>query len=224
MMFVLSLMLYYSRRKFDSQKIEKKTNKLLFFILMLVFPTAVLTVFVQAGIDNYLRIFTAIAMRFVHTGQIFYMTYPDDILLSFADANGIVALFRDILGALRIVSWSELPVNHGLLAFQHHYPELGVLTGPNDRHNTFGLFYFGYWGAVMFSFLMGVFTSFIRNYLYKHTNFNLVNMSFYVLLVMAANNLNQDPSGMAVGYFFSIFMIFPPLFMISYFMFITLRK
>lgn len=224
MIFILSLMLYFARRKYSSNQIEKKANKILLFILFLVIPVAIFTVISQAGFDNYLEALLAIAMRFVHTGQIFYMTYPNDILFSFSEANGFIAFFRDIFGALRIISWDELPTNHGLLAFQHHYPTINLLTGPNDRHNTFGLFYFGFFGSILFSFLMGFIMSLIRNVLYYSLKFNLVNMSLYVLLVMAANNLNQDPSGMAVGYFFSIAIVFIPLFLISYILFEISRK
>jgi len=224
MIFIISLMLFFSRKKFSSYKIEKKANKILFVILFLAFPAAIFTVFIQAGYDDYLQVFIAIVMRFIHTGQIFYMTYPNDILLNFPEANGFIAFFRDILGATRIISWQDLPTNHGLLAFQYHYPSIDTLTGPNDRHNTFGLFYFGFFGSIIFSFLMGLIMSFIRNFLYKYLKFNLINMSLYILLVMAANNLNQDPSGMAVGYFFSIALVFTPLFLISYILFEISRK
>jgi len=223
MIFVISLMLYYSRKRNHSSKVEKKATRIMYAIAILLFPAAIFTVFIQAGFDNVVEVIIAIAMRFIHTGQIFYMVYPNDILFSFPEENGFIALFRDILGGLRIVSWNELPANHGLLAFQYHY-ELDVLTGPNDRHNTFGLFYFGYIGSIVFSFIMGFLMSFIRNFLYKYFKFNLITMSLYVLLSLAANNLNQDPSGMAVGYYFSIGLIFTPLFLVSYLMFQVSRK
>tara|TARA_R110000824_G_scaffold73985_2_gene188350 strand:- start:151 stop:1344 length:1194 start_codon:yes stop_codon:yes gene_type:complete len=224
MIFIISLMLYFSRKRLSSSRVEKKANKILIFILFLVFPAALFTVIIQSGLDSYAEVAIAIAMRFIHTGQIFYMTYPNDILFSFPEANGFIALFRDIFGSLRIISWDELPVNHGLLAFQHHYPTIDTITGPNDRHNTFGLFYFGFFGSVIFSFLMGFIVSYIRNFLYKRLSFNLINMSLYALLVMAANNLNQDPSGMAVGYFYSIGLVFTPLFFISYMFFEISKK
>lgn len=224
MIFIMSLMLYFSRRKYNSDQIEKKANKILIFIVFLAFPVAIFTVMIQSGYESYSEALLAIVMRFVRTGQIFYMAYPNDILWSFPDANGFIAFFRDIFGALRVVSWNELPANHGFLAFQYHYPTIDTLTGPNDRHNTFGLFYFGFFGSIIFSFLMGFIMSFIRNFLYKYLKFNLINMSLYVLLVMAANNLNQDPSGMAIGYFFSIFLVFTPLFLISYMLFEISQK
>ena len=52
----------------------------------------------------------------------------------------------------------------------------------------------------------------------------LINMSLYVLLVMASNNLNQDAAGMAIGFFFSIALVFTPLFLISYILFEISRK
>jgi len=223
MIFIISLMLFYSRRKSINRSVESKANKMMLKLVFILFPAAILTVYIQTGVNNLIEPIIAIAMRFIHTGQIFYMVYPNDILNSFPEESAVLALFRDILGALRIYSWDELPTNHGLLAFQYHY-DLDILTGPNDRHNTFGLFYFGFYGAIIFSFIMGFILSFIRNYLYTYLKFNLITMSLYVLLVLSANNLNQDPSGMAVGYFFSIMLVFIPLFLISYLLFEISRK
>jgi len=215
MIFTISLMLFFSRRINSDVSLEKKATKLLLKILFLVFPAAIFTVFVQTDFENIYEVVLAIAMRFVHTGQIFYMVYPNDILFEFPNANGFVALFRDMLGAWRIIDWNELPVNHGLLAFQYHYA-LDVLTGPNDRHNTFGLFYFGFWGSIVFSYVIGFIMGFIRNKLYYRFRFNLITVNLYVLLNLAANNLNQDPSGMAVGYFHSIGIVFTVLLVISF--------
>ncbi|MGU5818704.1 O-antigen polymerase [Aeromonas caviae] len=215
MIFIMSLMLFFSRKINSDVSLERKATKLLLKILFLVFPAAIFTVFVQTGFENVYEVVLAIAMRFVHTGQIFYMVYPNDVLFEFPAANGFIALFRDVLGAWRIISWDELPINHGLLAFQYHYA-LDLLTGPNDRHNTFGLFYFGFWGAIIFSYLIGFTMGFIRNKLYHFFRFNLITVNLYVLLNLAANNLNQDPSGMAVGYFHSIGIVFTLLIVISF--------
>lgn len=215
MIFTISLMLFFSRKINNDVSLEKKATKLLLKILFLVFPAAIFTVFVQTGFENIYEVVLAIAMRFVHTGQIFYMVYPNDVLFEFPNANGFVALFRDVLGAWRIIGWDELPINHGLLAFQYHYA-LDLLTGPNDRHNTFGLFYFGFWGAIVFSYIIGFMMGFIRNKLYYRFRFNLITVNLYVLLNLAANNLNQDPSGMAIGYFHSIGIVFTALLIISF--------
>ncbi len=224
LIFIIFLTVFFARKSFFNPKIEKKFQKISISLLIILFPVTFLTLFIQLGFDNLNEILISLLLRFVHTGDIFFMAYPNDVLAYLnTNENGFFALFRSILGALRIVSWENLPTNLGLQVFWYHY-DTDLVTGPNARHNVFGLFYFGFMGSLLFSFFLGYIYSFIRNKLYKLLKYKESNVILYTLLVMSINYIGQDPSGQTVDYLFSILLIFPPIYFISLMMFQLSKK
>ncbi|WP_301381824.1 hypothetical protein [Aliarcobacter butzleri] len=195
----------------------------MFLLLILLFPTAIFTIYIQSELNNFAHIMISIGLRFLHSGDIFFMLYPNNYLMELKQANGFIALFKDFLGTFRVISWENLPVNIGYQTFEFHY-NTNILTGPNARHNIFGLFYFGFAGAIVFSFLIGFLMSFIRNRIYKILKPTASNLTFYVLIALSINFLNQDPAGMAVGYFVSIIIFFTLIYAISYILYNISRK
>ncbi|MCT7471117.1 oligosaccharide repeat unit polymerase [Aliarcobacter cryaerophilus] len=216
LIFIISLVMYFSRKFYSNRDMEKRINKYFMLFILMSIPLAMFTISIQSGIEDTNRLLFAIFYRFVTTGDIYYMLLPNDIISLIPSDNGLIALFRDVLGAFRIISWSELPPNLGLWAFQMHYPSIEALSGPNARHNIFGLIYFGWIGSLFFSYTIGLSISYIRNKLYSKLKFNLINMSLYVLLAYCAIFINQDPSGMAVSFLLSTVLVFPMLYVVSY--------
>jgi hypothetical protein len=153
-------------------------------------------------------------MRFINTGDVFYMSYVDNSLQFLDKGSGFLALFKAPLGALRIVSWDQLPVNLGLQLFWYHY-DTDLMSGPNSRHNVFGLFYFGFYGSILFSFFVGFVTSYLRNVLFYKIKRNMTGMVIYVFMAMISPFLSQDFPGLALDKFLSFFIIFPVLYFFS---------
>lgn len=212
--FTASLSLYFTRKFHEVRALEQRIRGFFLVIIALSFPVALATVYIQAGIEDLDELILALLMRFFHSGEIFYMVYPRDVLAGLSEGNGFLALFYSPLGSLRLVSRADLPINLGLQAFWYHY-NTDLLTGPNARHNVFGLYYFGPIFSVLFSFFLGLLFSFTRNTVYRILPSSLIGMVSYVLLMNCAIFIEQDISGQALEYFFSVFLIFPVLYFAS---------
>lgn len=214
LVFSISLALYFVRRFYPVRQVEQRMRRLFFLVVALSFPVAIAAISLQSGIDQFGELVAALVTRFLQSGEIYFMVYPDDILARLQDGNGIVALFYSPLGSMRLVDRENLPVNLGLQAFWYHYT-LDVISGPNARHNVFGLKYFGPVASIVFSFLLGALFSFTRNTLYRRLPATPVGMIGYVLLVSCAVFIEQDVSGQAFEYAFSVALIFPMLYGLS---------
>lgn len=224
LLFTVFITLFFGRKINFNKKTEKKFQKIAVFLLVLLIPVAFLTLYIQLGFEGIDEILISLALRFVHSGDIFFMSYPNDVLMHLnTNDNGIFALFRSILGALRIVSREDLPVNLGLQVYWYQY-DTDLISGPNARHNVFGLFYFGFIGSLFFSFSVGYIFGFVRNRLYKKLKPTQTNVILYTLLVMSINYAGQDPSGQAIEYLFSVLLIFTPLYFISLMLYAISKK
>ena len=218
LIFTCFFVIFFSRKFGPADLVEKRAKRVFLSGALVAVPLAVMTLVVQSGLRGWGDVSVSLLMRFINTGDIFYMALPNNLLGDLTPANGFMAMFKDVLGALRIFSWEELPVNLGLQVFWANY-NVDLISGPNARHNIFGLFYFGVVGGAVLSFCLGFFVSFIRNRVYLALPATLSSMIFYVLLCSVTLYVEQDPAGMAVGYYFSIFLIYPVLYGFSLLLF-----
>jgi hypothetical protein len=214
LIFTVSLGLFFASRFHGMEKAERRMRRFFVAILVLSFPVAIGVISIQAGIQDVGELVLALTMRFLQTGDIFFMVYPDGILAQLPQGNGLLALLYSPLGSLRIVERESLPVNLGLLAFWFHY-DTDLLTGPNARHNVFGLHYFGPLFSVAFSFLLGLLLSVARNAAFRRLPASPMGMVTYMLLVSCAIFIEQDVSGQAIEYFFSVLLVFPLLYVLA---------
>lgn len=213
--FIYFLTVFYSQRFILFRGHEQKLKKKITYLACLSIPIALLTIYIQSlsaygvGAVDFKFLIVGLMMRFVNTGDVFFMAWSHDHISSALNSDGaFLALFKDILSALRIYPIDELPVHMGLSLFQSVY-NLDVLSGPNARHNVFGLFYFGPIGACFYSFLLGLLVGFIRNKLYYKLQPSYFGLLAYVSLAYFATFIEQDFSGMAMMYFFSFLLIVP---------------
>ena len=107
-------------------------------------------------------------------------------------ASGFNAVFADILGMFRLVEWDKLPSPFGMTLYKYHYPSIEIVSGANARHNIYGLFYFGYFGSILFSFSLGLTFSFFRNFLFRKLKHNTLFGLFYTLLYFGVLTLESD--------------------------------
>ena len=222
--FIIFLTVLFARKMNLNPHVEKKANTILIGFLILAFPAAFLTLFMQSDVDDYMQLIMPFLLRFMHTGNIFYMTYPNNVIDHLDhNSNVFFVLFQDILGSLRLVPWHELPTNLGLQVFRYHNVT-DLIGGPNSRHNVFGLFYFGFYYSILFSFILGFIVSFIRNVIYVKAPATPLWMITYVLLAISSNFIEQDPVTLALGYLFSIFLILPPLYFLAVMLFHISKK
>lgn len=142
-------------------KLKKFQNR--FFILALIGAIGVISVeMMNVAEVSRVNPLIALGMRFILSGDIYMSAYQESSLEMIEWANPLKVMFSDFLGMYRIVPWEDLPKQLGLQLFQL-YVDSDLVKGPNPIHNVFGLFYFGYWGSLLYSFFIGFLLSCIRN-------------------------------------------------------------
>jgi len=215
MIFSLSYVAIFAHRFNVSPRIFRKINRLSFVLLLLGFAGGLVTIVYQTGNSSLEEALSVLAMRFINAGDIYYMAYPNGQLETMEPGNFFLALFKDFFGAFRIIDWSQLPVNLGLQIFWSIY-DTDMVSGPNPRHNIFGLFYLGPVLSVFYSFCVGYALSYIRNKVLLKVRPDFMGLIFYVLLASNTIFMEQDMT-YAIGQLISILMVYLPLYFISRF-------
>jgi hypothetical protein len=159
--------------------------------------------------------------RFVYSGDIYWYAYPDNIYKIIPPNRPLEALFGDFLGLFRLYDWDELPSAIGLTLKRYHHPS-DVISGSNARHNVFGLIYFGFYGSILFSFLIGVSISFVRNRLAGIINYTFVGGGIFTYLILKTSGFDTDPT-LTLSYLNNLLVIFPVLF-IGYLLIVEFLK
>ncbi|MBP2167468.1 hypothetical protein J2125_000660 [Erwinia toletana] len=200
--------------KFDVERtIYKKIKRFFLIFLSLGVMAALITISYQTNSDNFSYLFSVLAMRFVNTGDIYFMSYINGTLEQLMPANFFLALFKDFFGAFRLVDWANLPTNLGLQIFWSVY-DSNQIQGPNPRHNVFGLFYLGPYLSIFYSFIVGFSVSYIRNKMLMKLSASPASMIFYVLIAANTLYIEQDTT-FALGQYLSICIVFIPLWVLS---------
>lgn len=162
--------------------------------------------------DNTLNPFLALCLRFVHSGDVYWYAYPNDVYLKIPSNQWFAALFNDTLGLLRIQDWSKLPEAIGITFKNIHHPS-DVPQGPNARHNIFGLIYYGFLGSIIFSYSVGVVLSFIRNKLPYILRADIFGGATFTYLMCRGASIDSDPM-LTITYFDNIVFILPVLYIL----------
>ena len=195
------------------KQIRKTQWKLFLFAVISTIIIIALQSFLKYGDKEIIHPLLKLIMRFVNTGDIYMLAYPNDFLEHMEEGNFFLALFKDIIGMFRFMSWDELPAHIGLQLFQAHY-NTDLIMGPNARHNVFGLFYFGPIWSIYFSFLIGIIISYLRNKLFFKVNSSVMGMVIYIIVAKSALAFEADPP-YSISVYLSIIIIFIPLFLLS---------
>lgn len=159
---------------------------------------------------NTLNPILALSLRFIHSGDVYWYAYPNHVYLFVNGERWFSALFTDTLGLLRIINWEKLPEAIGITLKNIHHPS-DILQGPNARHNIFGLVYFGFYGSILFSYILGASLSFIRNILPYLVSNNFFGGGLFTYLMCRGAVIDTDPM-LTITYFNNLIFIFPSLF------------
>lgn len=168
------------------KKVAKLSLKLFYLVCIMILGIIIFKD--NQGVNPFLML----GIRLIHSGDAYFYGYPNDVLKDIKPASGFSALFSDILGMFRIVEWDKLPPPFGMTLYRYHYPLTEIMNGANARHNIYGLFYFGYIGSILFSFVLGFIVSFCRNFLFRNIKRNTLFGLFYTLLYMGTNTFETD--------------------------------
>ncbi len=199
--------------KINSSKVKevlKKSIRIQRIILYFSIPLIFLIMYIQfvntGGDGNEHSPLIALGQRIISFGDIFYLSFPNDVIKSMDSTNGFLQLFKDPLGMLRITSWEELPIDCGIQVYKYHYNN-EMISGPNPRYNYFSILYFNEIGQIIFCFIIGLITSFIRNTFFKILPNNIVLGSIYTLFAINIIYLYQDQSFFIAKYFNNLIFI-----------------
>ena len=169
---------------------------------------AFLTMFIQSvladGSTNYFYVFM---FRLISSGDIYYFSYANGLIERVSGAKPFLALFGEVFSALRIIPRDQQPKVLGYQFYQMFFNS-DTIAGPNSRHNVFGYVYFGFYGSIVFSYLIGLLLSVVRNKLFYVLKKNIVGQVVFLLLYLNLVSLETDPP-MAFSAVESILTIFP---------------
>lgn len=78
----------------------KKNQKYIFLLVVLAIPIALITIYIQSmavyGTVDISFLLIGLMMRFVNTGDIFFMAWPNDFLNGvLSSEHGFLSLFKD---------------------------------------------------------------------------------------------------------------------------------
>ena len=181
-------------------------------VVGLVGLTLALAIVALQKAETPLNPYMELAYRFMLSGDVYYLSYPNNVYKLIENEHGFLALFQDFLGLFRIYAWDELPQAIGLdLTRYHHSGDL--MWGPNARHNVFGLVYYGFVGSIIFSFSLGAVVSFVREKVLIMPFNNVFFYLFFSLLYIKITFVETDPM-LALSYLSNVFLIFPMLLLI----------
>lgn len=129
--------------------------------------------------------------RLLGYGDVYWYAYPYGYIESLESSSPFLALFQDLLGLTRIYNWEELPQVLGIdLYLMHHNTD--VLQGPNSRHNVFGYVYFGFYGGILFSFILGFVLGAVRRCFFNSCNHSLIYKIALSILYLSIVTLETD--------------------------------
>ena len=181
------------------------------------------TIFVQPtenGItSNNIQFF---AFRLISSGDAYFFAYPNHNIEHISGAQPFLALFGDIFSTVRLIPREQQPQILGLQLFQM-FSNLDIITGPNARHNVFGYVYFGFFGSIVFSYLIGLALSLVRNRLYFNLRRNIFTQILFVLLYINLAGIETDPP-QAISGIENVLLILPVAIVITAFFYFILRK
>ncbi len=210
--------IFLRRLRFDKKMlVNKKIKNYQFIIFLLALLAAIGVIIIQVKVAYgtvKINPISALLIRFVKFGDVYMLAYPNDVLTHLKWANSFLALFKDLLGFFRIIPWDKLPEAFGFQIYHYIY-NTGVITGPTPRFNVFGLFYFGFYGSVIYSYCIGLTVSFFRNKFYFVVFPNILGGIIYTLFSINSLVFILD-AAVAIRNFFNIFLVLPALILIAY--------
>jgi hypothetical protein len=195
-------------------KILKKNIKVI-LISSLAIVSVIITIQTNLNVENEndrLNPLISLIIRFIHSGDVYWYAYPNNVYLSIKNDHWFASLFTDTLGFLRLVEWKDLPEAIGITFKNIHHPS-DIPQGPNARHNVFGLIYYGFYGSILFSYILGLVLGFVRNMLPYLLNGNTLGGFIFTYLMIKISSIDSDPM-LALTYITNLVFIFPILYVI----------
>jgi len=172
--------LLYIRGNQNIVNITDKLKKKMKQLFLIAFAAVFIVLYIQGSENVILSFF----VRLIAFGDMFSYWYSADFTHYVTVDNYISDGLMGILAAIRIIDYNAVPTGISQQVLLYYAPPttVSIPMGPNPRHNILGNVYFGFWGAIFFSFALGFIASWVRNKLFYSMRSNLIKYIFYVQL------------------------------------------
>jgi len=181
----------------NNQKIKKWSRRILIFSIGFLFLILVLT-------GNETTVFDSLIVRLVMSGDTFYFFYSYDLehYFKYSSIDYIPHVLNVFTSMIRLTEY-EFPIGVLIMNYSLNLPiDKYASFGPNAQYPVEGLIYFGKYGMLIYSFIIGYIISYFRitylkKMLQKPNYFNLMKYSVISSLIII---IATD-----VTYFFTVF-------------------
>ena len=157
--------------------------------------------------------------RIFSSGNIFYLYAYDFFQWIDIEEYFLKWFFNGVLTNLKIIPWSDAVLNIGYQAELLYHPD-SALGGPNSRHNIVGYLYFGLYGSMIFSCIIGYVIGILRNtFILASKKFDLLGYLCVVEMYRTSLTLLTGADSVPFDILVRVFDLF-----LAYFMYVILRK
>jgi len=170
---------------------------------------------IGANRDGLVDSILGLGVRFLYFGDIIFYYYNPDAVAHFQKL-GIIDFLKyelnPLLGILRITPYLT-PLSFEMFQYSFNNNKfLDVVTGPNLPYYVKGHIFFGKYGALVYSFLIGLFIAHIRNLMFvKRSSYSVYLLFLFLNLNIFA--LAQDSALTLSIYFDSFIFSLIPIFL-----------
>ena len=181
---------YYIKIFFPPLKQHKSSEKKIKIISMLGAATLPLIIlYISATNENP---FTGLIKRIAFSGDIFIYGYPNNVIEFIPRPTSIIStFFQDLMGLARVKPWSEFPLPLGAAIYRFHV-DTEFIVGPNPRHNIFGLYLFGPYLSLFYSFSLGALLGYCRRRMIYSSTKNMFLKFFSILVLISIPSIDTD--------------------------------
>lgn len=178
--------LFFYMMYLNKFNIKNKINikKLYIYILSIAFLFALIPLYILIGENDIKQVLILLTTRLIGYGDIFAYFYGSNVGDIIIKNNSFYDLIIEPTAAVfRLVPRDGI---HDVIGFQllkEIYNTNDLFTGPNGRHNVFGLICFGLYGAPIYSFIIGMIISFYTRWCYK----NIIGFNFFTYILYVVN-------------------------------------
>jgi len=173
------------------------------YIPIVIGGAIIILLLTQSGSKSFSSAFFDLGYRFICTGDVYWMAYPNNAMSNVHLGSSFKYLFSGMLGPLRLIDNTQIPPPLGAQLNWYLNPSIyGIMAGPNARPPVLGYVLFG-WFGLFFSFFLGLFVSFLLFRLPRILPKGLITSTFVLYLYLSVQNFIGDPP-LGMTYLFDI--------------------
>jgi len=168
----------------------KFIRKILPFIVL--FPILIIGIGHENG-SSFFDAVTSFFFRLLSSGDVYWMSLPNDVIDKINIQDPLTFLFSRILGPFRIIDSATIPPPIGAQLYWINYPlEQGIMKGPNTRLPVLSWVLFR-WLGLFFSFVFGVFCAWWRTRITQHLPHGIITVILYGYIYLSFTAFFTDP-------------------------------